>query len=153
MINLTDYIRSVQLEITPSTKEQVIREMLFKSYDNLDSERKKELYELLLLREEQGTTSIGNGIAVPHTSAITVSNTEISLAVFKKGVNFDSIDGKPVHLVFLIVGPPSEEVLHLQILAKIARLFKHKELAEQMLNCQEEKTVVDCLKKYEKTYS
>lgn len=73
-------------------------------------------------REALGSTGIGKGIAVPHARSTMVSERAIVVARSKRGLDFDALDGKPVHLCFLIVAPPVEkDELYLQLLARIVR--------------------------------
>ncbi|MBN2205785.1 MAG: PTS sugar transporter subunit IIA [Candidatus Aminicenantes bacterium] len=83
-----------------------------------------ELAARLAARENMGSTAIGRGIAIPHCKANGLGRPLVLLAVSRKGASFDAADGKPVHLFFLVVTPPEDPALSLQILAAIARLSR-----------------------------
>jgi mannitol/fructose-specific phosphotransferase system IIA component (Ntr-type) len=81
----------------------------------------------LLQREVQGSTGIGNGIAVPHVRGKEVKRMQLVLARSQAGVEFQALDGKPVHTVFLILAPASEVDAHLQALRWISKLARNSD--------------------------
>jgi nitrogen PTS system EIIA component len=83
---------------------------------------KETVYEALKKREEQSTTAFGNKIAVPHATIQGLNNFMVFIVSSKQGVNFDSIDGKKVHLLFVVLAPVGHENEHLKILAAISRI-------------------------------
>lgn len=84
------------------------------------------LLKTLIDREALGSTGIGQGVAIPHGKSATVAGQAAALAISKRGVEFDSLDGEPVHILFLLVAPPDAAGLHLKALAKVSRLLKDK---------------------------
>jgi nitrogen PTS system EIIA component len=84
------------------------------------------LLKTLVDREALGSTGIGQGVAIPHGKSAAVSGQVAALALSKKGVEFDSLDGEPVHILFLLVAPPDAAGMHLKALAKVSRLLKDK---------------------------
>ena len=80
------------------------------------------LLEVLRQREALGSTGIGKGIAVPHARSTMVAERAVLLARSAKGVEFEAVDGNPVHLLFMIVAPPTEtDPIYLQMLAQIVK--------------------------------
>lgn len=71
-------------------------------------------------REEEGTTGIGEGIAIPHCKSDAVKRPGLAAMVVKDGVDFDSLDGQPVHLIFLIAAPDTEDNVHLDVLSRLS---------------------------------
>jgi PTS system fructose-specific IIA component/PTS system nitrogen regulatory IIA component len=80
-----------------------------------------ELHEAVLRREELGTTGIGEGVAVPHTKHTSVTEVVGAVGYIPAGIDFDSVDGRPVHLVFLLISPPGASREHLLALESISR--------------------------------
>jgi len=78
--------------------------------------------DAVLDREQQGSTGLENGIAIPHARSNGVTNVVAALGISKDGMDFDSADGKPCHLVFLVVAPTSQSTKYLQVLSTIALL-------------------------------
>jgi fructose-specific phosphotransferase system IIA component len=91
-----------------------------------------ELVTKLEDREKLSTTGIGEGIAIPHASIDSIQETVILLGVAPNGVDFNSIDGKPVDIIFMIIGSQAIPRQHIQILAKIVRLCRNKELMNKI---------------------
>ena len=82
------------------------------------------------LREEEGTTGIGEGIAIPHGKCDAVDRPGLAAMVIKDGVDFDSIDGDPVTLLFLIAAPNTEDNVHLDVLSKLSVLLMDEEFSK-----------------------
>ena len=79
------------------------------------------IVEAILKREELGSTGIGRGVAVPHTKHPSIDKLIGTVAISEQGVNFDSLDGEKVHLLFLLVSPPDRPGDHLRALENISR--------------------------------
>jgi PTS system nitrogen regulatory IIA component len=92
------------------------------SYDtNID---KSMLVKVLIEREHLGSTGIGDGVAIPHGKLSSVEQPIVSFGRSKKGLDFDSMDGQPAYLFFLLLAPENSSGVHLQVLTKIARILK-----------------------------
>ena len=111
-------------EILSQQKDSALQEIVryLKSKDKVRQD--KELYAKLIQRERLGSTAIGDGIAIPHCKLKEVENPLVALAISRKGVLFDALDGKPTHLIFLIVSSPENPSQNLQILASLAHLLR-----------------------------
>jgi len=81
------------------------------------------LYQALCEREQQASTAVGDGIAVPHARCAGLTQPVAAFARSTQGLAFDSLDGKPTHLFFLIVSPPDPPGRHLQVLARVSRML------------------------------
>ena len=88
----------------------------------------------LLERERVTSTGIGDGVAIPHAFLPELDHMIVALARIHDGLDFDAIDGRPVRLALLLVGPRSAENLHLRLLARIARLLSHKSFMNSLLD-------------------
>ncbi|MBK8575844.1 MAG: PTS sugar transporter subunit IIA [Elusimicrobia bacterium] len=86
----------------------------------------KSMVNILLEREALGSTGIGQGVAIPHGKSPSVKTQAAALGISKRGMDFDSLDGEPVHIVFLLIAPPDAAGNHLKALAKVSRLLKDK---------------------------
>jgi fructose-specific phosphotransferase system IIA component len=89
----------------------------------VDAGNAQALLSKVLAREELASTGIGEGIAIPHAVSSSVPATVMAVARLAKPVDFTAVDGQPVDLVFLLVGPEGSSGVHLQILSKLARLL------------------------------
>ncbi|NPV03246.1 MAG: PTS transporter subunit EIIA [Syntrophaceae bacterium] len=91
------------------------------------------MVDVLLEREKLGSTGIGDGIAIPHGKLKNLDRLMISFGRSRQGIDFDAIDGKPVHLFFLLMAPESSTGQHLKALAKISRLLKDPEFRNDLM--------------------
>ncbi|RLB30135.1 MAG: PTS sugar transporter subunit IIA [Deltaproteobacteria bacterium] len=97
---------------------------------------KKALINVLVERERLGSTGIGDGVAIPHGKLAGVRHPIISVGRSKKGLNFDSMDGQPTYLFFLIVAPENSSGYHLQVLAKIAKILKNSAFRKRLMEAK-----------------
>jgi PTS system nitrogen regulatory IIA component len=97
---------------------------------------KKTLINVLVERERLGSTGIGDGVAIPHGKLSGLRQPIISFGRSKRGLDFDSMDGKPTHLFFLIVAPENSSGYHLQVLAKIAKLLKNSTFRKKLMEAR-----------------
>jgi nitrogen PTS system EIIA component len=117
--------KAIVPDLKGRTKKQVLDELidaLLQEKPELDRER---LMAVLLERERLGSTGIGDGIAIPHGKLKDLDQLILSFGKSALGVDFESMDGKPVHLFFLLVAPENCTGIHLRALARIARLLKN----------------------------
>jgi len=112
-------------ELKARDKKGVLEELvdaLVKRDSSLD---KKALVKVLLERERLGSTGIGDGVAIPHGKFPGITHPIISFGRSRKGLDFESMDGEPVFLFFLLVAPENSASIHLKALAKIAKILKN----------------------------
>ncbi len=91
---------------------------------------------VLLEREKLGSTGIGEGIAIPHGKLAGIERIFVGFGRSRAGVDFDSLDGRPVHLFFLIVAPEWSSGQHLKVLAKISRMLKDRAFRERLIEAE-----------------
>jgi PTS system nitrogen regulatory IIA component len=106
-------------------KRGVLEELAGAISENDSSIDKETLVRVLVERERLGTTGIGDGVAIPHGKLDTIEHPIISFGRSKEGLDFDSMDGQPAYLFFLLVAPENSSGIHLQVLAKIAKILKN----------------------------
>jgi nitrogen PTS system EIIA component len=127
---------SIIPELKGRNKKQVLEELidaLLNHKPHLDRDR---LMAVLLERERLGSTGIGDGIAIPHGKLRDLDQLALSFGRSTQGVDFESMDGKPVHLFFLLVAPENCAGIHLRALAKIARLLKNGAVRKKLGSVQ-----------------
>lgn len=128
--------RSILLNGAPASKKDALDQMIalmVKSGKIRDEEAyRQEVYR----REEEGTTGIGEGIAIPHGKCDAVIKPGLAVMVIPNGVDFDSLDGQPVHLIFLIAAPNTKDNIHLDVLSKLSMLLMDEKFAENLKNAK-----------------
>ena len=140
--------RAVMTAVKSQNKEDVIRELvgLLVSADGIKERDVSKIAQILLKRESLGSTGIGQGVAIPHGKTDSVTRLVGAFGVSKTGVNFDSLDGEPVTLFFLLVAPEDSAGPHLKALARISRLLKDKHFRETLRAAKDEKTLVKIIR-------
>ena len=137
-MRITDLLdaRSILLDASPKSKSEAldqIVDLMVKSEKINDKEAyRKQVYA----REEESTTGIGEGIAIPHGKCDAVTKPGLAAMVVKDGVDFDSLDGEPVTLMFLIAAPNTEDNIHLDVLSKLSVLLMNEEFTESLRNAK-----------------
>jgi PTS system nitrogen regulatory IIA component len=141
-------------ELESGNREGVLKEMVSFLKKRKKIAREKELYEKLLQREELGSTAIGEGVAIPHCKIKGIRNPLVMLAVSKKKVDFQSLDGKPSNIFFLVVSSPENPSLNLQILASIAHLVrKSGPLLKRILEARNSGDILEIIREEEEKIS
>lgn len=119
-------VDAIQADLSANDKENVIRELVgnLVAAKRINSNDADSIVEAIMKREELGSTGIGRGIAVPHTKHPSVSQLTGTVGVSQGGVDFQSLDGEPVQLFFLLVSPPDRPGDHLRALENISRQLR-----------------------------
>ena len=139
-------------ELRSRTKKEVLEELtgaLLNCKANLDKEA---LVEVLLERERLGSTGIGDGIAIPHGKVQDLDELVLSFGRSTKGIEFDSMDGRPTHLFFLLIAPENSAGIHLRALAKISRLLKSSHFRQRLLEAGNEEELFEVIKEEDKEF-
>jgi nitrogen PTS system EIIA component len=113
-------------------KEDVIKEMVaaLVKTGRIDEGTSKKVIKALMDREELGSTGIGAGVAVPHAKHDSITDLVGAFGRSKKGINFDALDGEPVHVLFLLLSSKSASGAHLEALAYISRLVRDEKFVK-----------------------
>ncbi len=132
-MKLTDHLRPelLELDLRSGTKDEVLRELV--ALLPVEVKSKEMLVETLKKREELGSTGVTKGIAIPHCRSLLVKKLYVVLGRSRKGIDFKSLDKKPVHLFFLIVAPPQEPSnQYLIVLGKVAQMARELSKKKQL---------------------
>ena len=127
----------ISLSISASSKKRLlekISKLLGEVIPGLDD---REAFQSLIDRERLGSTGVGSGVALPHGRLGGLDQAIGACVILGEEMDFDAIDGKPVKIVFVLLVPEEATEEHLQLLAKLARIFGEKENREQMLNAKQ----------------
>ena len=109
----------------------------------------EEVLALLLEREQLQSTGIGDGVAIPHSALEHAEGQAGALLLFPKGIDFDAIDGQPVHIVFGVVGPKRATGEHLRTLARISRLLRDESTRKQLANAESPQFAFDLIESHD----
>jgi PTS system nitrogen regulatory IIA component len=97
---------------------------------------KRMLVKVLVEREHLGSTGIGDGVAIPHGKLNAVQHPIVSFGRSKRGLDFDSMDGQPAYLFFLLLAPESSSGIHLQVLTRIAKMLKKSVFRKELMQAE-----------------
>ena len=148
-MRITDLLdrRSVSLTAAPKGKSEALDmavDLMVKSEKISDREAyRKQVY----LREEESTTGIGDGIAIPHGKCDAVKKPGLAAMVIKNGVEFEALDDEPVTLLFLIAAPNTEDNIHLDVLSKLSVMLMDEEFTESLRNASSVDEFMDIIDK------
>ncbi len=135
-------------ELVATNKDGALKELLGAAQESgvFGAKIQKGLHKRMLDREAMGSTGLGNGVAVPHVKSEGVDRVVLVLARSKKGLEWHAIDGRPVHILFLLVSPAAEPELHLQCLRWIATLARNADFRRFLLDAKDAKAMRDLLR-------
>ena len=125
--------QSIALDMKAADKRDIIEKMtiLMEKSGNLTD--RKQYLKGVLEREEEGTTGIGEGIAIPHAKNAAVKRAGLAAMVLKEEVDYDSLDGEPVKLIFMIAAPENGANEHLQALARLSTMLIDDSFREELI--------------------
>jgi PTS system nitrogen regulatory IIA component len=123
-------------ELKAATREAALAELAAVLTHAGSTDDRDEMVKVLMARERLGSTGIGDGIAIPHGKIRGLDDLMIAIGRSNKGVDFNAMDGKPVHLFFLLMAPENSSGQHLKVLARISRLLKDSVLRKKLMEAE-----------------
>jgi len=149
-MQIMDFLNSkaISTDLQAADKKGIIKELLdllIKSGD-IEPKDKDKLLDVIMEREMLGSTGIGLGIGIPHGKSEHVKNLVASFGISVRGVNFDSLDGEPANIFFLLLAPQDTAGPHLKALARISRLLKEKYFRDALKKAADSKEVLRIIK-------
>lgn len=134
--------KAVIANLKSTDKEGVIRELVESLAKAEDIKNREDIVKVILTRESLGSTGIGQGIGIPHAKTQSVKSLVAAFGLSHKGINFDSLDGEPVYIFFLLIAPEESAGPHLKALARISRMLKDKYFRELLKKSKDEKEIL-----------
>jgi fructose-specific phosphotransferase system IIA component len=135
----------ISFELKRESKNEVISELVDLSSRSKLVKDGDELLKDILEREKLVTTGVGYGVAFPHAKSKAVKGIVIAFGRSKKGVDFDSMDKKPVHLLFLIAAPEDAIGAHLNVMARLSYLMKSEKNRDKLMKIKSPKELLEVL--------
>lgn len=132
----------ILLNMKAEDNQSAIEELTDLIDDKVSSINNKVLVDDLMEREKLGSTGIGKGIALPHVRTEAVEGVVVAFGRSEKGVDFNALDDKPVHLFFLIASPENSENEYLNTLARVSRLLKKDQFREELLEAESNEAII-----------
>ncbi len=148
-MKLTDFVvrEAIVPNLKSTSKQDVIREVVssLKATGAIKAADEEAVVAAILKREELGSTGIGNGVAVPHTKHPSVERLSAAVAISRSGVDFASLDGEQVFILFLLVSPPDRPGDHLRGLENISRHLRSQDFCNFLKQSMTEADIWDLL--------
>lgn len=135
------------------SKKELINALVDALEEKLESkEQLEKVRNAVFEREKIMSTGVGKGLAIPHAKTTAVTENLAAFALLKEPLDFDSIDDEPVRLVFLLVGPESNNSQHIKLLSRISRLMNSGSFREQILGCTTTEEILNAFQDEEEKY-
>ena len=137
-MKITDLINkdAIDLNVHISTKKELIKKAIELMAQNGNIKDLEEYENLVLKREKEGSTGIGEGIAIPHGKGECITKPGLAAMVIPNGADFDALDGNKVNLLFLIAAPDTKDNIHLDVLSRLSTLLMDASFRENLLNAK-----------------
>ena len=150
-MKITDLLseKSITLQGKANSKAEAINQLVDLMMENGNIKDKETYKQVVLKREEEGTTGIGEGIAIPHGKTEAVSKSGLAAMVIPDGVDFQSLDGKPAKLLFLIAAPNTKDNVHLDVLSRLSTLLMDTDFRQALYDAKSPKEFLECIDKAE----
>lgn len=146
-MKLTDILNenSIIPDLQATDKKGVLEELVAPLSENTNMSP-EDLVRVLMDRERLGSTGIGDGIGIPHGKIKGLDSLIIGFGISKKGVNFDSLDGRPTHIFFTIITPEESTGIHLKLLAQISKILKNESFRDKLMQGTDKNKIFSIIK-------
>ena len=149
-MRMVDFLneKAISADLKSKDKNSAIKELtdLLVKSGQLKPRDKDAVVKVLLNREALGSTGIGQGVAIPHGKCEYVSELIGAFGISKSGIKFDSLDGEPAYIFFLLLAPIESSGPHLKALARISKLLKDKYFRDSLKGADSEKSLIKIIK-------
>lgn len=150
-MRITDLLKAngLALDVKVNNKSEAINKLVDLMDKTGNISNKEDFKKAVIAREELSTTGIGDGIAIPHGKTKAVKNAGLSAMVVKNGVDYDSLDGQPAKLFFMIAAPETANDLHLEVLARLSTILMDESFRERLINSDSKEEFLKLIDKKE----
>jgi len=139
----------VRVPLGSRTKNDVLRELVELAASSRDAGAVESMLAAVRDREQVLSTGIGGGVAIPHGKTPQIEQLVLAAGVAPRAIDFDALDGQPVQLFFLLVGPESASGAHVKVLSRISRLLRRDRLRSELIAAQTSDEFLDVIRRSE----
>lgn len=133
-------------------KDEALNKLIDLLKPKVEEEELERMRKAVLEREQIMSTGVGKGLAIPHGKAPGISDNYAAFAILKDPVDYNAVDGQPVNLIFLLVGPQSSNSFHIKMLSRISRLMNNNEFRENLSRCNSAEQILEAFEEEEKIH-
>ena len=138
-------------DLKAQTKKGILEELVTPVAE-IANVKQETVVQVLMDRERLGSTGIGGGIGIPHGKMKTLETLVLGFGLSRRGVDFESLDGKPTHIFFLLITPENSTGLHLKLLARISRILKNEPFKDRLLNAADRDEILSVIKEEDEEF-
>jgi PTS system fructose-specific IIC component len=151
-IRIVDLLKAdtIVMNLSAASKEEVLDELIAKLDEAGRLHSKEEMKQAILAREAQGSTGIGEGIAIPHAKTAAVKTPSIAFGLSREGIDFESLDGQKAHLFFMIAATEDANQAHLETLALLSEMLMDETFREHLRKAETTEQVLEIISKKER---
>lgn len=135
---------TILADLKAQNKKGILEELVA-PVSEIANVNQEDLVKVLMERERLGSTGIGGGIGIPHGKMKDIDSLVLGFGLSRKGVDFESLDGQPTHIFFLLITPENSTGLHLKLLARISRILKDDPFKTRLLNARSSDEIFDII--------
>jgi len=143
---------NITLSLNSKSKNDIITELVELASHSKNFTDKNKVLTSIFEREKTMSTGIGHGVAIPHGKSTGVKKICASLGISTNGVDFDSLDGKPVHIFFLVATPEGPAAPHIKFLSRISRLLNMEDFRKKLISSKSKEEVLRLIEEEESKY-
>ena len=143
--------KSILSDLKARNKKGILEELVVPVAE-IAGVSQKDLTKVLMERERLGSTGIGGGIGIPHGKMKNLESLVLGFGLSRKGVDFESLDGRPTHIFFILVTPENSTGLHLKLLARISRILKNDPFKSRLLAAADGDEILGIIKEEDEEF-
>ncbi len=143
--------KSILADLKAQNKKGILEELVVPVAE-IAGVRQEDLTKVLMERERLGSTGIGGGIGIPHGKMKNLESLVLGFGLSRRGVDFESLDGQPTHIFFLLVTPENSTGLHLKLLARISRILKNDPFKSRLLEAADSDEILGIIKEEDEEF-
>lgn len=144
-------INAINVDLKARDKKGILDELVAPVAQETGASHDK-LVKVLMDRERLGSTGIGGGIGIPHGKLKNLESLILGFGLSRQGIDFESMDGRPTHIYFLLLTPESSAGVHLKLLARISRLLKNDGVKERLMQAQAPQDVITIIQEEDEDF-
>lgn len=144
-------LEAINIDLKAKDKKGALDELVVPAA-KLSGINHEDLVKVLMERERLGSTGIGGGIGIPHGKLRKLDDLMLGFGLSRRGVDFESMDGRPTHIFFLLLTPESSAGLHLKLLARISRLLKNEDFKAQLMHAETREEILSIIRERDEEF-
>ena len=133
-------------KLKAADKTEILEKMVSSLEGKVSNGELEKIREAVFEREKIMSTGVGKGLAIPHGKAAGIEQTYAAFAILDEPVDYEAIDGQPVNMVFLLVGPQASNSLHIKMLSRISRLMNNSDFRDRLRKCTTAEEIIEQFK-------